>query len=145
MFIPRLAQYHQRLGLKRLLHQRKHGAFFLVEVRAIGGEGRLQPRARLREVPGGRHLVQQTVELHVVMVETVQPVLLVEDVIESDVSQIPFRATVLAQQAGHKAADQRDFVYGPDRWQSTFDLIKQHREHPVFRHQSIDDRHDWRI
>jgi len=127
--------------LERLLYQRKHGAFLLVEVGATGVQDRLEPSAGLREILDRFHVPQEPIEFLMVVVQTGDPVLLLQDMIQSDISQICFRCAVVVEQRFQEAAQQRDLVHGVHAGQCAFHLVEKAQKDTVLGHQAIDDCH----
>jgi hypothetical protein len=127
--------------LERLFDQRKHIAFLLVEMGATGVQDRLEPSTGLREILDDFHIPQEPIEFLMVMVQTGYAVLLLQDMIQSDIGQIRFRRAVVVEEGFQEAAEQRDLVHGLHAGQCAFHLIEKAQKDTVLDHQAIDDCH----
>ena len=139
--IPRPPQYLQRLGLEHLLDQGEHIAFLVVEMSAAGVQGRFQPGTRFREIVDGSDFFQQPVDFLVVVIEPVMLGVVFQDMIQRDVREIVFLCAVVVQQAGQDPAQHGDFRPGLEVGQHPFNLVENRQEHPMLRHQALQDRH----
>ena len=138
---PRSSQHQESLVLERPLDQGKHGVFLVVEVDATGVQDGAKPRAGLGEVLDLLHVPQESIEFLMVVVETVELVALLQDVIQSDVSQVGFCGAVVVEKRFQEATEQADLVHGVYGRQYAFNLIEQAQKDTMLGDQAIDDRH----
>ncbi len=125
--------------MERLLYQGKHDAFLFVEVNATGVQAGLQPSAGFWEILDRFHLFQNHIDFLMVMIQTGQSVLILQNMIESDIGQVSFRPAVVVEEPLQEAAKSHDFAQCLDAGQCAFNLVEQGQEHPMLRHQALDN------